>query len=35
MPPAIAWKVSRVLKVMTQAPISVPLHHGKFYEYDI
>jgi hypothetical protein len=27
--------VSRVLKVMMQAAISVPLCHGKFCEYDI
>jgi hypothetical protein len=33
MPPAIAWEVSKMLKVTTQAPVSVPLRHNEFSEY--
>jgi hypothetical protein len=35
MPPAIAWEVSRVLKVTTQAGATASLLHGEFCEYGI
>jgi hypothetical protein len=35
IPLAIAWEVSRVLKVTAQAGASIPLHHGEFCEYRV
>jgi hypothetical protein len=35
LPPAIAWEVSRVLKVTAQAGATMPLYHDEFCEYDI
>jgi hypothetical protein len=35
VPPAIAWEVSRVLKVMAQAGATMPLLHDKFCEYRV
>jgi hypothetical protein len=35
VPPAIAWEVSRVLKVTTRAGAIVPLRHGEFCEYGV
>jgi hypothetical protein len=35
VPPAIAWEVSRVLKVTAQAGATIPLRHGEFCEYHI
>jgi hypothetical protein len=35
MSPAIAWEVSRVLRVTTQADATVPLRHGEFCEYRV
>jgi hypothetical protein len=33
VPPAIAWEVSRVLKITSQAGATIPLHHDEFCEY--
>jgi hypothetical protein len=33
--PAIAWEVSRVLRVTAQADATVPLCHGEFCEYRV
>jgi hypothetical protein len=35
VPPAIAWEVSRVLKVMAQEGATVPLRHDEFCEYGV
>jgi hypothetical protein len=35
VPPVIAWEVSRVLKITSQAGATIPLHHGEFCEYRI
>jgi hypothetical protein len=35
VPPAIAWEVSRVLKITSQAGATMPLHHGEFCEYRV
>jgi hypothetical protein len=35
VPPAIAWEVSRVLKVTAQAGATVPLRHDEFCEYRV
>jgi hypothetical protein len=34
-PPAIAWEVSRVLKITSQAGATIPLRHGDFCEYRV
>jgi hypothetical protein len=35
VPPAIAWEVSRVLKITSQAGATIPLRHGEFCEYRV
>jgi hypothetical protein len=35
VPPAIAWEVSRVLKVTAQAGATIPLRHSEFFKYRI
>jgi hypothetical protein len=35
VPPAIAWEVSRVLKVTAQAGATIPLRHSELCEYHI
>jgi hypothetical protein len=35
VPSAIAWEVSRVLKVTAQAGASIPLRHGEFCKYRV
>jgi hypothetical protein len=35
VPPAIAWEVSRVLKITSQAGATIPLCHGEFCEYRV
>jgi hypothetical protein len=35
VPPAIAWEVSRVLKVTAQAGATMPLRHGEFCMYRV
>jgi hypothetical protein len=35
VPPAIAWVVSRVLKITSQAGATIPLRHGEFCEYRV
>jgi hypothetical protein len=33
--PAIAWEVSRTLKITDQAGATIPLRHGEFCEYRV
>jgi hypothetical protein len=35
VPPAIAWEVSRVLKITSQVGATIPLRHGEFCEYRV
>jgi hypothetical protein len=35
VPPAIAWEVSRVLKITSQAGATIPLCHGEFCKYRV
>jgi hypothetical protein len=35
IPPAIAWEVSRVLKITSQTGATIPLRHSEFYEYRV
>jgi hypothetical protein len=35
VPPSIAWEVSRVLKITSQAGATIPLRHGEFCEYRV
>jgi hypothetical protein len=35
VPPAIAWEVSRMLKITSQAGATIPLRHGEFCEYRV
>jgi hypothetical protein len=35
VPPAIAWEVSRVLKVTAQAGAMILLRHSEFCEYRV
>jgi hypothetical protein len=35
VPPAIAWEVSRMLKITAQEGASIPLCHGEFCEYRV
>jgi hypothetical protein len=35
MSPRIAWEVAKQLKVMMQAPVSVPLRHCELCEYGV
>jgi hypothetical protein len=35
IPPAIAWEVSRVLKIMSQEGATIPPRHGEFCGYRV